>query len=351
MVDLSVSLCGAKLKNPIVAASGEATLTLEGMKRAVDAGAGAVVAKSTNESRRAAEQLSSSRYVVLDSAWRPDPTAAASRSFSLYNRSGLVQMPFEEWLELLRRADEYARARDCLLVGSVLVADPTEAGRRVQAMASLGLRMVEVNLGTPHGQEINDPTALRSERDAQAVEQTVREVAGKVSIPVLVKLTAQASDVVDLAKAAVAGGAAGVALTTRYLGFLPDIETGRPLLGTFGGIGGPWALPLALRWVAKVHQSMPDLPIAGSNGALDGEDAVRFLMSGATAVQYCTAVLVRGYAALTEAVAGLEAYCQRKGVAAARELTGLAVRNAAGYAEQPSGGPFDPVSHFPALLG
>src|SRR5918911_5355320 len=94
--DLAVELAGLRLKNPVICGSGEATATAAALRDLIDAGAAAVVAKSANESQAARAQLASAEYVALDANWREaaDPSAPGS---SLLSRSGLVDVPFEEW--------------------------------------------------------------------------------------------------------------------------------------------------------------------------------------------------------------------------------------------------------------
>src|SRR5829696_4022468 len=95
--DLSVTLGALPLRNPVVVASGEWAMSREGIRAALDAGAAAVVAKSTNESEAARRQLESAAYVLLDADRRP--TERATRATSLFNRSGLVGEPLDAWVE------------------------------------------------------------------------------------------------------------------------------------------------------------------------------------------------------------------------------------------------------------
>jgi len=137
---------------------------------------------------------------------------------------------------------------------------------------------------------------------------------------------------VDSVADALAAGADAVCVATRAMAFVPDLDTRRPLLGTFAAIGGAWALPLTLREVAKAHLAHPDASIVGTNGARDGLDVARFLLAGASAVAMTTAVITDGPEALTRSLAELEGYCTEQGVAA-RELVGEAARQVQTYQE------------------
>lgn len=88
-------------------------------------------------------------------------------------------------------------------------------------------------------------------------------------------------------------GADVVSLVGRLNGFLPNIDTWEPELSSWGAIGGPWSLPLSLYWVSKTHDALPQLPIVGTSGARSGLDLARFLLSGASAIEVASALLIR----------------------------------------------------------
>lgn len=318
--DLRTSAAGVELKSPVLAGSGEATMSAAGIRAALEAGAAAVVAKSTNESEAAKRQLRDADYVLLDEHLRPLPWGPAPRSASLFCRSGLVDEPWERWVELLAELDREARERDAYVVPSLIVADPDEAVSRARELEQAGLRWLELNVAAPHGEEA-------PEGAIQTDAELVRPVREAVSLPLTVKVRA------DQVGAAVEAGADAVCLTTRALGFVPDPATRRPLLGTFAAIGGAWALPLTLRHVAKARAGFgPELSIVGTNGARDGLDVVRFLLAGASAVQLTSVVMTDGPSALGHAIVELERYLEEQGASAA-ELVGEAADAVLTYEE------------------
>lgn len=328
--DLGVQLGRLRLKSPIVCGSGEHVWSEEGLVAAVDAGAAAVVAKSANESEDARRQARAAAWVLLDERWREVPPDAAPREASLFNRSGLVPLPWAEWLAVLARADAHARTRDAHVVASIIPADLDELPRLARDVEAAGLRWIELNLSAPHAAEARDGAIHRPAAPA-AVREATSRVRAAVSLPLTVKLTAEADDLVALAAAARAGGADAVAMTGRHAAFLPDPRTRRPVLGTFGAIGGPWGLPLALRWIAKARLALgPELPLIGTNGARDGLDVARFLLAGARAVQVTSSVLIEGFGALARIRDELEAYLAEQGVDAAA-IVGEAADAAVGY--------------------
>jgi dihydroorotate dehydrogenase (NAD+) catalytic subunit len=335
MTDLSADLGRIRLKNPIICASSEFTMTLEGIQAALQAGAGAVIAKSVNEAPGAARQLDIAEYVMLNSGWTISPWEWAEVDASLFCRSGLAQAPLDQWLAMLARADREARTHDAYVAGSITVAAAAPAARIAAAMEAAGLRWIELNLSAPHGREAVDG-AVRQVGDAEAVHDYVRAVREATTVPLTVKLTAQTADPLALAERAIAAGADMLVLMGRFQGFMPDIETMQPILGSAGAIGGRWALPLTLYWISRCFKALPPgTPLLATNGVRIGDDVIRALLSGARGVEIASAVLTHGAGVMGEMLAGLEAYCARKGIPRLDEIVGRAADAALGYGALP----------------
>jgi len=329
--DLGVTLGSLPLKSPVVCGAGEHVADEQGLHAALDAGAAAVVAKSANESDAARRQWQVRDHVLIDEHRRVVDRAPAA-SVSLFNRSGLVPLPWDEWLGVLARADAHARERASYVVASIIPADPGTLPALAADVEAAGLRWLELNLSAPHAGESRSGSVVRADspEGAAALTAAVRE---RVSIPLTVKLSGDGTDVVALAAAARAAGADHVAMIGRQLAFLPDLATRRPVLGTFGAIGGGWALPLTLRWLAKTRLALgAELPLVGTNGARDGGDVARLLLAGATAVQLATSVMVEGFGALRRVTEELRAHLEDEGLDA-RDLVGQAADAATTYEE------------------
>jgi dihydroorotate dehydrogenase (NAD+) catalytic subunit len=311
--------------------AGEHVADESALRAAVDAGAAAVVAKSANESEDARRQWEVREQVLLDGA-REVVEPSSAEAVSLLNRSGLVPLPWDEWLAVLARADKYARTRGAYVVASIIPADPGALPTLAAEVESAGVRWLELNLSAPHAAESRRGSVVRADspEGAAALTEAVREA---VSIPVTVKLSGDGADVVALARAAHAAGADHVAMIGRHMAFVPDLATHRPVLGTFGAIGGEWALPLTMRWVAKTRLAAGSaLPIVGTNGARTGGDVARLLLAGATAVQVATSVIVEGFGALARMTEELSTYLAQEDMAAA-DLIGQAADAVATYEE------------------
>jgi dihydroorotate dehydrogenase (NAD+) catalytic subunit len=328
--DLAINVGPLALRHPVVCGSGEPVSSLEQLKAAVDAGAAAVVAKSANESEAARRQWDARAWAFVDGDRRE--VDAQTPGASMLNRSGLVPVAWEDWVATLAEADDYARARGSWVAASLIPADPDNLAGLAHDVERAGVRWLELNLSAPHATEAV-PGAIERPGDPRRIAEFVRRVRDAVAIPLSVKLGAEQIDVVASAAAARAGGADVIVIMGRHMGFLPDLETRRPVLGTFGGYSGPWALPLSLRWVAKTRLALgADIAVMGSNGARDGADVARFLLAGASAVQVASSVVSEGFGAIGRMVEELTAYLERQGVNA-RDVVGEAADSSISYEE------------------
>jgi dihydroorotate dehydrogenase len=253
----------------------------------------------------------------------------------LFCRSGLAQVALEDWLKMLAELDAYALTKNSIVAGSITVAGVEAAAEIAQKMEAAGLRWIELNLSAPHGREAAGG-AVRQITAAEAVRDYVRQARRAVKVPLAVKLTAQADDPLLLARIAVDEGADMLVLTGRVQGFMPDIETQRPVLGSWAAIGGGWSLPASLYWVSKAWRNVSrKIPIIGTNGARSAEDVLRFLLSGASAVELASVVLTNGPEIFSKMVVQIESYCRRKNVSQFEELIGKAADAAKTYGELP----------------
>ena len=335
MTRLSVQIGGMRLKNPVIAASGEHLIEDQGIRAAIAAGAGAVVMKSANESPAAQRQLLQAEYAALDCRWNPVPwSEAAPAEATLLTRSGLTPLDLDAWLDQAVRLDAEARRADCLLVPSVVMAGIEGAVARARAVEEAGLRVFEFNIGTPYASQAAQG-AVSTELSPERVAALVREITSAVRLPVWVKLSGQSERLPELVAAALGAGAASAVIAGRALGLLPDLETMAPLLGTSCGIGGYWNLPLTCHWLATTRARLgPDAPLIGINGATSGADVARMMLAGASAVGMSSAVMLRGWQVISEAVATLDAYLAQKGLEAA-DLVGRAADARKTFAQMP----------------
>ncbi|HEX9122456.1 MAG TPA: dihydroorotate dehydrogenase [Actinomycetota bacterium] len=181
-----------------------------------------------------------------------------------------------------------------------------------------GIVALEVYLGTRDEQHGGIPFASRRE----LMVDVVGAVSRLSSFPVFAKLSAVVPDLEETARACVHAGAHGLTLIDAVPAMAVDASRLRPRLGaTLGGLSGPAIRPIALAAVFRVAQVLPGVPIMGVGGVSTGEDAVEFLLAGASAVQVGTALLVNP-AAPEEITRGILAYLKDKGVASPGDLRG-----------------------------
>lgn len=323
MTRLSTTLGQVTLKNPLIAGSAEHLIEADGIRRALKAGVGAVVVKSVNESDAARDQLQRAEYLLLDEHWNPmtwGPGAPASAFVAC--RSGLTPQPFDQWLDQTVQMDREARAHDSYAIPSVILADLDTAVQMAKQIEQAGLRILELNIGTPYASQARG--AVSTELDPNNVSAIVSKVRGAISLPLWVKITGQSERVPDLAAAAFAAGGDAVVMAGRSLGLIPDIETLEPMLGTTLGVGGYWNLPLTCQWLALSRAKVgAGKPLIATNGAQTGLDIARMMLAGASAVQMSSAVMIRGTETLSDALAQFQAYLTRKNLNAV-DLIGVA---------------------------
>lgn len=334
MSNLAVKIGDIPLKNPLICGSGEHFIELSGMERALKSGAAAVVIKSTNESDAAKEQLEKTDYALIDSDFNKLPwDQTPPRDASLFNRSGLHPLGFDEWLKLAKNADDMAKDYNAYAVASLIPANIDNLINMAKEVEKAGIRIMEVNVGAPHGKEAAKG-AILLEQEAEHVREITAKLRNAVSIPLWIKLAGQSPEVPAMANAAMDAGADTVTLMGRYMGFIPDLETGDPILGTHAAIGGPWALPLTAHHLVKTREKIgKDYPLMATNGARDGHDIIRFMMSGASAVQMTSAIFTSGYEIIEKSLNQIEEYLKNKNLSA-NDLIGLAADRVKTYAEQ-----------------
>ncbi|SCY73542.1 dihydroorotate dehydrogenase [Pseudomonas sp. NFACC37-1] len=334
MTRLTTPIGQLTLKNPVICGAGEQTMTREAIRAALATGVGAVVAKSTNESQAAKQQLDKTDYVLLDSNWNRLPwDFSPPADASLFGRSGLVQREFGEWLDELAALDIEARRQDAYVIPSLILSDLEQCAEYARQIEQAGLRVLELNIGAPHGEEAAKG-AIVLERGAARIEAIVSRIRKATTLPLWIKLTGQSEDVVGLAQAARRGGADSVVMMGRFMGFLPDLDSGLPMLGTSAAIGGGWALPLTARWLMMTRKAMGDsYPLIATNGARNGLDVARFLLAGACATEMTSAVFAGGYPVLSRAVQELDDYVSRRGLSV-EQLLGSAADQVQTYQQQ-----------------
>jgi dihydroorotate dehydrogenase (fumarate) len=291
MADLSVDLCGKRLPNPFVLASGPLTWNAEAIQAAFDAGAAAAVTKT----------------IRPQATVNPTPHIADAGRGSLLNTEGWSDFSAEEWLQ---RELPALRGRQKGVLIASLGHTPEEVAELVAPVAETGPDLLEL-------------VSYRAQ-DAAPMVAVAKE---KVDLPVLIKVTANWPDLLDVVEACLQAGADGVtAIDSIGPTLRIDIEKGEPLLGSFAWLSGRAILPISLRAVAQICQRH-GVPVVGTGGVGQAEDAVEMVMAGATAVGVHSLPLLRGLGWFGKTLARLERWLAAHGHNRLADLRGLALHH------------------------
>ena len=299
MANLSVNLCGINLKNPVIAASGTFGFGRE-FHELYDVGTvGGVSTKGLTLEPRLGN---------------PTPRIAESRGVIL-NAVGLQNPGVEHFI---------AHDLDWLKsTGTAVIANV--AGKTLDDYKGIcekldGLvDMIELNISCPNVKSGGMAFGIKP----QSVEEVTKVAkSGLKKTPLMVKLSPNVESIATNALAAQNGGADAVSLINTLTGMAIDIERRRPIIANnTGGVSGAGVKPIAVRMVYEVAQAV-SIPVVGMGGITCAEDAIEFLMAGATAVQVGTANFTDPYA-IPKVVAGLNAWCDQHGIENVSSLTGV----------------------------
>ena len=298
-VNMEVALAGVTLKNPVMTASGTFGSGQE-YSEFVDLNQlGAVVTKG-----------------VANVPWQGNPAPRIAETYGgMMNAVGLQNPGIDVFCE---RDIPFLKQYDTKLIVNVCGHTEAEYVEVVERLASEpDVAMLEINVSCPNVKE--GGIAFGQKPDAlEAITKAVKKVAKQ---PVIMKLSPNVTDITEMAKAAEAGGADCLSLVNTLTGRKIDIDRRCfALANKTGGLSGPAIKPVAVRMVYQVAQAVK-LPIIGMGGILTAEDALEFILAGATAVSIGTANFVNP-AATIQVIEGIKAYMLNYGVKDISELIG-----------------------------
>ncbi len=268
-VDPAVQVGRLKLANPIIAASGTF-------------GFGREMAQYNNLARLGG--ISSKGLTLLPRLGNPAPRVAECAS-GLLNSVGLQNPGLAAFI-----ADElpFMKQLGCAVIANIAGHALDEYVEMALQLEATAVDAVEVNLSCPNVSQ----GCMSFGSNARMVEQVTRAVRAVTSKPLWVKLTPNVTSITEMALAAEAGGAEAISLINTLLGLAIDRRSRRPVLrNNTGGLSGPAVKPVALRMVSEVYRSVA-IPVVGMGGIINGEDALEFMIAGASAVQVGTANLL-----------------------------------------------------------
>lgn len=284
---MTVEVTGVELTNPVLLASGILGSTGASLERAMRAGAGGVVTKSVGPKEREGHP---GPNVFVD-----DSGEYALNAVGLSNPS-------------TRFADEVEDVEGPTVV-SVFGGTAEEFADVARALEPHA-DAFELNVSCPHAEGYG--VAIGA--DPELTRRVTAAVSEAVEPPVWVKMTPDVADVTEIGVAAQEGGASAVVATNTLSAMAIDVESGRPILGNVhGGLSGSALKPVAVRCVYDLYKAL-DVPVVGVGGVSSPEDAVEYMLAGASAVEVGTAVWDGGVEILGEIAEGVEEYKERKGL-------------------------------------
>ena len=298
MASTIINIAGVQFKNPVVTASGTFGSGME-YSEFVDLNRlGGVVTKG-----------------VANIPWPGNPTPRVAEVYGgMLNAIGLqnpgIDVFIERDLEFLKRFDTNVIVNVC----GKSVSDYLEVVNRLN---DTGIDMMEINISCPNVKE----GAIAFGQKAESVFDITNKIKSIAKKPVIMKLSPNVTDIAEMARAAEAGGADAISLINTITGMKIDINKRSFVLANkTGGMSGPAIKPIAVRMVYQCAQAVK-IPIIGMGGIANAEDAIEFLMAGATAVAAGAMIFVNPY--LTqELVDGIEAFLEKNNIEDVNDIIG-----------------------------
>ncbi|KAB2493684.1 NAD-dependent dihydropyrimidine dehydrogenase subunit PreA [Priestia endophytica] len=318
MADLRANLAGIQSPNPFWLASAPPTNSGYQVQRAFEAGWGGAVWKTLGEP-------------ILNVSSRFAAVSFNGQRVAGFNNIELItDRPLE--VNLKEIEDTKKKFPNNAIIASLMVEPKREKWHEiVKKVEAVGVDGLELNFGCPHGMAERGMGAASGQVPELVEKQTywAKEVA---TTPLIVKLTPNITDITVTAKSAVEGGADAVSMinTINSLAGV-DIHSWNTIphvngKGAHGGYCGPAVKPIALNMVAECARNPHiNVPISGMGGISSWQDAVEFMLMGASAVQVCTAAMHHGFSIVEDMIDGLNNYLDERGLSAISDLVGGAV--------------------------
>lgn len=269
LADISKNIGSLPLKNPTMLASGIMDEDAGSMKRIIKCGAGAIVTKSIGLQPREGY---------------PNPTLI-ELEYGILNAMGLPNPGIDEFGEEILQLKKSKTP----IIGSIYGANTKEFIELGQKMDDYGVSAIELNLSCPHAKRYG----LEVGSDPKLIQIITSSVKVNVKIPVFVKLSPNVTNISEIAKAAESGNADAIVAINSVKAMKIDLDLKRPILfNKIGGYSGRAIKPIGVRCVYEIAEHV-DIPIIGVGGILSGEDAIEYMMAGASAIQVGAGVYYR----------------------------------------------------------
>jgi len=299
--ELSINLGGLIMNNPVAVASGTFGYGREYEDYVDISSIGAIIVKGTTMTPRPGN---------------PSPRIVETPA-GMLNSIGLENPGIDAFLN---EHLPYLQEHRCTVIANIAgntVEEYAELAARIEGHKGVGA--IELNISCPNVKQ----GGLQFGTDPELVFQVVNAVKKNSTLPVIPKLSPNVTDIVSIARAAQAGGADALSMINTLMGMAVDIKNRKPLLGNiFGGLSGPAIKPVALRMIYQVYREVK-LPILGGGGIMNLNDALEFMMVGASAVSVGTGIFVHPLLAV-DIAEGLKEWMQQNNISQLSEIVGVA---------------------------
>lgn len=252
---------------------------------------------------------------VANIPWSGNPTPRIAETYGgMINAIGLQNPGINVFVE---RDIPYLKKFHTKIIVNVCGKTTEDYCEVVERLAMEEIDLLEINISCPNVKE----GGIAFGQDPKAVEAITKEMKKRAKQPIIMKLSPNVTEIGEMARAAQAGGADALSLINTLTGMKIDIKKrGFALANKTGGLSGPAIKPVAVRMVYQVAQAV-DLPIIGMGGIMTAEDALEFIMAGATAVSVGTANFANPNASV-EVIKGIQHFMEENGVKDIKELIG-----------------------------
>jgi len=296
---LATSIGSIKLERPTILASGILGISLEVFNRIYKAGAGAVVTKSLSKE-----------------PWEgyPNPTIFGVKGGGWLNAVGLSNPGAPNFAKMI------SSNKDVPIIVSLVGSIENDFEFMIKEFENINVLAYELNLSCPHvakvGLEVGD--------DPELVKKIVRKVKSTTDVPVIAKVGLGTTNYLDTVDAACKAGVDAITAINTLRAMAIDVETERPILSNkIGGLSGTPIKPVAVRCVYEIS-SQYEIPIIGCGGISDWQDAIEFILAGASAVQIGSAVGDNWIQVFDEMNKGILQYMEKKEYSKIEDMIGIA---------------------------
>ena len=297
-MNLSVNIAGVEWKNPVTTASGTFGSGMEYAEYVDLNKLGAVTTKG-----------------VANVPWPGNPTPRIAETYGgMINAIGLQNPGLDTFIS---RDIPFLKQYDTKIIVNVCGKTEEDYVDAVEKLSEQTVDMLEINISCPNVKE----GGIAFGQNAASVEEITKEVKKYARQPVIMKLSPNVTDITEMAKAVEAGGADGVSLINTLTGMKIDVARKTfALANQTGGMSGPCVKPVAVRMVYQVANAV-SIPVLGMGGVQNTEDALEFLMAGATMVAVGTANFFNPYVT-SQIIDGLEEYVKKEKLSSIRDIIG-----------------------------